>query len=75
MSAAVMLFFSKHWAVLLLLPKGRTLCYVEIYSRVQISDDECFNYLSEAMQIQSVCYEVRKKDLTQQDRRTSSGSK
>lgn len=62
-------------AMPLLLPKGCTLCYVEIYSRAQINGDECFYYLLETMQMQSVGYEVREKGFIQQDRIASLGSK
>lgn len=61
--------------MLLFLPEGCTPCYVEIYSRAQINGDECFYYLSETMQMQSVGYEVREKGLIQQHRRASLGSK
>lgn len=61
--------------MLLLLLKGCTLCYMEIYSSTEINGGECFYYLSETMQMQTAGYEVREKGLIQQDRRASSGSK
>lgn len=61
--------------MLLLLPKGCTLCYVEIYSRAQINGDEYFYYLHETMQMQSVGYEAGEKGLIQQDRIATLGSK